>query len=100
MRAIILALFTMAVVATAISRPQDRDAQTLEKYPVASPHNLAHKSAPDPDRFHTTRKSDVDLPLPGEEDAFTFAVFGDRTGGVPAGLTVTSVGSRSPLPSQ
>lgn len=39
-------------------------------------------------RFLTSRKSGVDLPLPEEEDAFFFAVFGDRTGGHPSGVTV------------
>lgn len=40
------------------------------------------------DRFTTDRSSPVVLALPVEDDAFQFAVFGDRTGGVPAGLRV------------
>ncbi|MBI1248168.1 hypothetical protein GC197_10055 [bacterium] len=39
-------------------------------------------------RFYTTRSSDVMLPLPNEEDAFVFAVFGDRTGGPEEGVNV------------
>lgn len=39
-------------------------------------------------RFTTDRESPVRLTLPAEDDAFTFAIFGDRTGGVPAGLAV------------
>ncbi|MFN3152691.1 metallophosphoesterase family protein [Bremerella sp.] len=39
-------------------------------------------------RFFTTRSSQVMLPLPNEEDAFVFAVFGDRTGGPKEGVNV------------
>ncbi len=43
----------------------------------------------DDDRFRTTRSSPVELALPDEtEDAFTFAVFGDRTGGPPEGIRI------------
>lgn len=41
-----------------------------------------------PERFDTSRKSAVDLPLPNEKDAFTFVVYGDRTGGPPEGVSV------------
>ena len=52
-------------------------------------HNAPHPTeAPDGSRFHTTRSSDVVLPLPHEKDAFVFAVFGDRTGGPPEGIDV------------
>ncbi|QDU85559.1 cyclic 3',5'-adenosine monophosphate phosphodiesterase [Planctomycetes bacterium Pla163] len=40
------------------------------------------------ERFVTDRRSPVVLPLPTEEDAFTFAVFGDRTGGPREGIAV------------
>ncbi|MEO9593547.1 metallophosphoesterase family protein, partial [Rhodopirellula bahusiensis] len=40
------------------------------------------------DSFYTTRESTQVLPLANEEDAFHFVVYGDRTGGVPAGLKV------------
>lgn len=36
----------------------------------------------------TSRKSDVELPLPNENDAFTFIVYGDRTGGPPEGVSI------------
>ncbi|PQO31440.1 LamG-like jellyroll fold domain-containing protein [Blastopirellula marina] len=39
-------------------------------------------------RFYTTRASNVKLPLPTEEDAFVFAVFGDRTGGPDEGVNI------------
>lgn len=38
--------------------------------------------------LHTDRPLNVDLPLPAEDDAFTFAVFGDRTGGPAEGVKV------------
>ncbi|MBL8802085.1 MAG: metallophosphoesterase [Planctomycetes bacterium] len=42
----------------------------------------------DEPRFTTNRKSAVTLALPEERDSFVFAVFGDRTGGPPEGLSV------------
>ncbi len=52
-------------------------------------HNPKHPTeAPTPARFITSRKSDIVLPLPEENDAFTFVVFGDRTGGPTDGVKV------------
>ncbi|MDX2146198.1 MAG: LamG-like jellyroll fold domain-containing protein [Planctomycetota bacterium] len=52
-------------------------------------HNPKHPTeAPTPARFVTSRASDVVLPLPQEKDAFTFVVFGDRTGGPVDGVKV------------
>ncbi len=39
-------------------------------------------------RFFTTRDEAKQLPLPKEDTVFQFAIFGDRTGGVPEGLQV------------
>ncbi|RJP32831.1 MAG: hypothetical protein C4547_13070 [Phycisphaerales bacterium] len=50
-------------------------------------HNEPHPSAPDGSRFTTSRTGAV-LPLPSETDAFTFAIFGDRTGGPVEGVAV------------
>jgi len=50
----------------------------LERRPVAE----------DPARFDTSRTSPVRLPLPEEQDSFTFVVFGDRTGGPAEGIEV------------
>ena len=36
----------------------------------------------------TTRKNPITLPLPNEDDAFHFVIYGDRTGGDPSGLKV------------
>jgi len=51
---------------------------------------LAVLAAHDPQspRFTTTRNSPIVLPLPDEQDAFFFVVFGDRTTGPPEGIQV------------
>ncbi|MEM8947583.1 MAG: LamG-like jellyroll fold domain-containing protein [Planctomycetota bacterium] len=51
-------------------------------------HSHPHPTKHDAARFSTTRASDINLPLPTEADAFTFAVFGDRTGGPPEGIEI------------
>jgi hypothetical protein len=52
-------------------------------------HNPKHATEePTSARFVTTRKSDIVLPLPTEQDAFSFVVFGDRTGGPVDGVKV------------
>tara|TARA_B100001059_G_scaffold43862_1_gene36176 strand:+ start:2872 stop:4248 length:1377 start_codon:yes stop_codon:yes gene_type:complete len=50
-------------------------------------HPKPHRVVEAPERFHTDR-SGAKLDLPAEEDAFMFAVFGDRTGGPATGITV------------
>ena len=51
-------------------------------------HNPDHKTVPaDSERFHTNRQGNA-LQLPVEEEAFTFAIFGDRTGGPHEGINV------------
>lgn len=47
-----------------------------------------HVAGTDDERFVTDRKSPIVLPLPAEENAFTFAVFGDRTGGPREGIAI------------
>lgn len=52
-------------------------------------HGEKHETVPpSPERFHTSRQSEIDLPLPAEKEAFTFVVYGDRTGGPPEGVSV------------
>ena len=52
-------------------------------------HGVPHPTVqPNTQRFFTTRSSEIVLPIPSEEEAFTFAVFGDRTGGQPEGVDV------------
>ncbi|MEM0982765.1 MAG: LamG-like jellyroll fold domain-containing protein [Planctomycetota bacterium] len=50
-------------------------------------HNEPHDKVLDNDRFHTSRTG-APLFLPAEEDAFVFAVFGDRTGGPNEGIDI------------
>jgi hypothetical protein len=47
-----------------------------------------HPETQDPRRFLTSRQGALQLPLPEEKDAFTFVVFGDRTGGPAEGVAV------------
>ncbi len=49
--------------------------------------NRSHPKKKQPERFHTNRDAKK-LALPGEQDAFTFAIFGDRTGGLTSGVSV------------
>ena len=51
-------------------------------------HAHPHPTTLDESRFFTSRTSSVEIPLPEEKDAFTFAVFGDRTGGPPEGIEI------------
>ena len=51
-------------------------------------YNQPHPTVVDGTRFETNRESQIDLKLPNEQDSFTFAVFGDRTGGPPTGVSV------------
>ncbi len=53
-----------------------------------APGSRKHPAWHDPARFLTSRKSPIQLPLPSEEDAFFFVVFGDRTGGPADGVKV------------
>lgn len=52
------------------------------------PHNPKHETSDDRTRFFTDRQSTVEIPLPSEEDAFSFVVFGDRTGGPDDGVAI------------
>jgi hypothetical protein len=59
--------------------------------PASRPATQQRGIAPSDDprsRFLTSRKSPVELALPVEDDAFLFAVFGDRTGGPADGVKV------------
>ncbi len=94
-----LALLLLALVpvpATAAQAPATQPADV--DYPATTPnvgherhlhpHNPPHPRTPDASRFHTSRPDALQLPLPHEEDAFVFAVFGDRTGGPADGVSV------------
>lgn len=49
---------------------------------------FAQEAAPAVPTVHTSRKSEVVLPLPKEDGVFHFLIYGDRTGGPPEGLQV------------
>jgi hypothetical protein len=49
-------------------------------------HDVAHGDGVP--RFTTSRASKVVLPLPKEDDAFSFVIFGDRTGGPAEGVKI------------
>lgn len=51
-------------------------------------HGDKHPERADQSRFFTSRSSGVTLPLPNEEDAFFFVVYGDRTGGPDEGVSI------------
>ncbi|MEM1354468.1 MAG: metallophosphoesterase [Planctomycetota bacterium] len=50
-------------------------------------HNQAHPREEAGDRFHTSRDG-APLSLPAEDEAFTFVIFGDRTGGPNEGIDI------------
>ena len=76
----------LLLVSTALAQSEtpylDHDRHTHHANP---PHETV---APTDARFYTTRPGEAALPLPAETDAFTFAVFGDRTGGPASGVNV------------
>lgn len=77
---------TIAVLALHVSAPaQDNIGHTRHTHHDNEPHARA---VDDGTRFTTSRDSSVVLPLPSEEDAFFFVVYGDRTGGPADGVSV------------
>jgi len=70
----------LASVATSLPLHHEEGAAAPKKHPAWH----------DPSRFLTSRKNPIRLPLPNEEDAFFFAVFGDRTGGPADGVKILS----------
>ena len=64
------------------------EVQSVDPHGHAHYESHPHPTTHDATRFITNRHSAVDLPLPEEKDAFTFAVFGDRTGGPPEGIEI------------
>ena len=86
MRMLLSGLFLIGVTAT-LADESDTPNLSHERHTHA--HGEKHATvAPTEVRFFTTRSSDVELSLPEEGDAFSFAVFGDRTGGPAEGVNV------------
>lgn len=71
--------------ASAVGQPESENVGHTRHH---HPHNPPHQTTLDPQRFHTDRDSPVEMPLPLEDDAFSFVIFGDRTGGPDAGVSV------------
>ncbi|MFZ4572764.1 MAG: LamG-like jellyroll fold domain-containing protein [Phycisphaerales bacterium] len=83
----LLAVFAMLLTQSSMAQEQPKDNIGHDRH--VHHHNPKHATeSPSPLRFITSRKSDVVLPLPEEKDSFTFAVFGDRTGGPVDGVKV------------
>lgn len=85
----LLVCITAAFVPTAAAQ----QAEIAGAAAVKIHHHPHYESQPHPTtldatRFVTSRSSDMKLPLPEEADAFTFAVYGDRTGGPPEGIEI------------
>ncbi len=77
-----------AMLAMSISAQDKAPTAPLEHDHHTHKHNPAHPTVPaDGERFHTDREGAA-LKLPLEEDAFTFAIYGDRTGGPHKGINV------------
>lgn len=89
-RPLILILLLLAAISGNVSTvAQDPDSENLIHSRHKHLHNAPHATeAPSDRRFFTTRNSEVVLPLTKEDDAFVFAVFGDRTGGPAEGVNV------------
>lgn len=69
--------------------PIDPDAPNLIHDRHMHPRNDPHPTEKPSDvRFYTTRSSDISLPLPTEDESFTFVVYGDRTGGPADGVNI------------
>ncbi len=73
------------VAASVIATAQDNIGHERHLHRANEPHERAVN---DGTRFTTNRDSSVVLPLPSEKDAFSFVVFGDRTGGPAKGVSV------------
>lgn len=85
----IACLLTFAIGGLSSTVAQDPDSDNLIHSRHKHSHNAPHPTeTPTDKRFYTTRDSQVVLPLTKEDDAFVFAVFGDRTGGPAEGINV------------
>lgn len=77
-----------------VGRGPEREPGTQDEssMPAHERHLRAHNgdlpAAHDAARFTTNRPNPIELPLPGEEGAFCFVVYGDRTGGPDTGIGV------------
>ena len=80
-------ILAFSITSTAAQEVQNEDTAPAHTRHL-HPHNPDHPISDDQSRFFTNRSSDIVLPLPGESDAFSFVVYGDRTGGPDAGINI------------
>jgi len=86
--ALFLACFAPILAQAAQAGPQsDPQSDNVGHERHKHKHGEPVPTSDDASRFHTSRKGAL-LPLPGEEDAFFFVVYGDRTGGPARGVSV------------
>lgn len=84
-RNLFAALLTLGL---ALSTFADEAIAPLEHDRHTHKHNPSHETeVAQPHRFFTNRQA-TQLLLPKEDDAFTFAIFGDRTGGPHEGINI------------
>ncbi len=69
--------------ATGVLQEKDNVGHERHKHRWGKPHG----SDSNPARFHTNRKG-LGLPLPKEDESYSFVVYGDRTGGPITGVSV------------
>lgn len=86
MKAMIIAALASLPLTSAAQVQEERTAPEHTRH--LHRHSPDHATSDDPGRFFTNRSSDMVLPLPGETDAFTFVIYGDRTGGPDAGINI------------
>lgn len=87
-RAFLLTLIAACLVANGAFAQAKPPTAPLEHDRHTHRHNPDHQTVPAKGhRFHTNREG-AELLLPVEEDAFQFAIFGDRTGGPHKGINV------------
>lgn len=87
-RCLALLLLCVAWVPAVSAQDQVPELNNLIHQRHTHKHNSPHPTVQDGARFRTDRTSPVVLPLPTEQDAFSFVVFGDRTGGPASGVNV------------
>ncbi|MEO1237060.1 MAG: metallophosphoesterase, partial [Planctomycetota bacterium] len=78
---------TWASGGSALAQPDEPAIAPLTHDRHTHTHNDPHPVVHDGERFHTNRRA-TPLAVPAEDEAFTFAVFGDRTGGPNEGIDI------------
>ena len=87
---LLIVLAVLVSTPVAMAQPDSAGGHPMDPAHARHTHqrNPDHRAQHDPSRFMTNRGSPVKLPLPTEDDAFFFVVFGDRTGGPDEGVAV------------